>query len=210
MHWNQDDLAHVMLLDRALAMRDAGDFAEAVRLLEELVAQLTTADTFLLLNARLQLGDVLHQLGRVDEAEAHVRWVLSMAPTLELASLALFRLLVPRRPVEGLKEAVRFLSLRESLGYRELLRDAYEGVSREERELAEHARTLLAKHRDAQRARVAPAAGDTVRVIATASAELRPGELASVQRVQGTLVQLQFPDGETVEAPVTLVDHRDI
>jgi hypothetical protein len=226
MHWNQNDLAHVMLFDRAIAMRDAGDFPEALRLLEELVAQLTKADTFLLLNARLQLGQVLQQLGRDDDADVHVRWVVSMAPTLEQASLALFQLLAARSAVEALKEAVRFLAMRESVGYRELFEggayaddsdaddsdadDSDAGAPNEERELAEKARALLAKHRDAQRARAAPIERDTVRIRATAPAELRPGSLASVHSVQGALVRLQFADGEIVDVPAAFVDHRDI
>jgi len=125
-------------------------------------------------------------------------------------------------------EVVRFLSLRESLGYRELLSgDAFgDDVPDDERRLADVARSLLTKHREAQQARVEPIRGDTVRVRVDAREAARPGSLASVlgQRtvetsdeailgrvpVGTTLFHIAFSDGESADLPRSLLDHTDI
>lgn len=60
--------------------------------------------------------------GRLIDSERHFREAVTIAPTMELASLGLFNALDNLgRPVEAMREVVRFLSLRESVGYRELL-----------------------------------------------------------------------------------------
>lgn len=132
------------------------------------------------------------------------------------------------RHVEVMEEVVRFLSLRESLGYRELLSgDAFgDNVPDDERRLATAARALLARHREAQQARSEARKGDTVRVRFNAPKAARPGSLASVRRqraietndealnagapIGSTLFDLEFSDGERVHLPGALLDHTDI
>lgn len=84
----------------------------------------------------------------------------------------------------------------------------------EERRLADIARSLLAKHREAQQARSEPIKGDTVRVRSHAQEAARPGSLASVRgqrTVEGTtLFHITFSDGEPMHLPGALLDHSDI
>ena len=211
--WTDNERTHAPQFDRALALRDAGLLDQALDRLQELVAQLTTADARLLLHAHLQIVHLLKMLARTGEAEVHARFAVQLAPRAELASLALFHVLTDlARPVEALTETVRFLSLRESLGYRELFAaDAYTtGVPGEQRKLAKQARQLLAKHREAQRARDVPQVRDTVRIRTTAPAAMRPGRLASVYSTEGHSLKVAFSDGVIVEVPATLVDLHDI
>jgi hypothetical protein len=219
--WTDNERSHIPQFDRALAKRDAGELPEALALLEELVAQLTQSDKRLLMQAHLQIVNILRKLERTADAEVHARFATHVAPRAELASLALFHVLdnLGRR-VESLIEIVRFLSLRESLGYRELFTgDAFSAgpfaslfskAAADERRLAKEARRLLAKHRDAQRARPTPIVLDTVRISASAPAALRPGTLASVYSIDGERLRVAFSDGEIMEASLALIDHHDI
>ena len=204
--------AHTRLFDRALQLRDAGDLDGAMTLLQQLVATQGSTDRRLHAHALLQLGRLLAQRGRHAEAIASFRDATDTAPRMELASLTLFHALDNAgERVEALCEAFRLVTLRESLGYRELFAgDAFRDQLSEEYELAEQARALLDAHRDAQRRRARLMPGDTVRVRATAPAPLRPRSLALARGLNGQTVDLLFSDGEQTDAPVTLVDHHDL
>jgi predicted Zn-dependent protease len=211
--WTDNERAHVADFDRALSLRDAGDLRAALALLQALVEKLAQADARLLLHAHLQIVNILERLDRTRDAEAHARSAIHLAPRAELASLALFHVLTAlRRSTEALREALRFLALRESLGYRELFAGAAytKDVPREQRDLAKEARRLLAVHRDRQRARRTPRPHDTVRIRSSAPATLRPGSLATVYRVDGPTFELAFSDGTIARVPASLADMHDI
>jgi tetratricopeptide (TPR) repeat protein len=205
------DADHARLFDRALQLRDAGKLDEASALLQELISAHST-DQRLHAHALLQLGIVLGRLGRHAEAITSLRASTDAAPRMELASLTLFHALDKAgERVEALCEAFRFVTLRESLGYRELFTgDAFRDVASEEYELAEQVRVMLDAHRDVQRRRVHAMPGDTVRVRAAAPASLRPGSLAFIRGLKGQTAHLLFSDGDLVEAHLTLVDHHDV
>jgi predicted Zn-dependent protease len=211
--WTDNERAHVADFDRALALRDANDLPAALALLQTLVGTLTQSDARMLLHAHLQIVNILERLDRTRDAEVHARFAVQLAPRAELASLALFHVLVSlRRSTEALREALRFLTARESLGYREVFAgDAYtKDAPAEQRELAKDARRLLAKHRDEQRTRTTPQPRDTVRIRASAPSTLRPGSLATVYSVDGPTLKLAFSDGTIVEVPASLVDMHDL
>lgn len=211
--WTDNERANVVDFDRALALRDAGDLPAALALLQAVVAKLTQADARLLLHAHIQIVQILKKLDRTSDAEVHARFAVQLAPRAELASLALFHVLTAlRRSTEGLREALRFLSLRESLGYRELFAGGgwTTDVPREQRDLAKDARRLLAKYRDEQRTRTTPQPRDTVRIRTTAPSTLRPSSLATVYSVDGPTLKLAFSDGTIVEVPASLVDMHDV
>jgi tetratricopeptide (TPR) repeat protein len=206
------DNVHTRLFDRALQLRDAGKLEEAVALLQELVAARASTDQRLHAHALLQLGHVLGKLDRHAEAVAAFRAATDTTPRMELASLALFTALDKiREPVDALCEAFRFVSLRESLAYREVFcGDAFRDEASEEFEIAEQARAMLAAHRDAQRRRAQPMPGDTVRIRATAPAALHPGRLAMIRGLKRQTAHLEFSDGERAEADIALLDHHDV
>lgn len=203
--------AHAAKFDRALRLRDAGNLDGAVALLREVVAA-DSIDQRLHAHALVQLGNVLGKLGRHDEAVAPFRAATETAPRMELASLALFHALdrLGER-TEALCEAFRLLTLRESLCYRELFAgDTFRGADDEALELAEQARVLLAAHRDAQRRRVRPMPGDTVRVRPTEAAAARPGSLATLRGINGQIARLVFSDGEHADVDIARIDHHEI
>lgn len=203
--------AHAAKFDRALRLRDAGNLDGAVALLREVVAA-DSIDQRLHAHALVQLGNVLGKLGRHDEAVAPFRAATETAPRMELASLALFHALdrLGER-TEALCEAFRLLTLRESLCYRELFAgDTFRDADDEALELAEQARVLLAAHRDAQRRRVRPMPGDTVRVRPTEAAAARPGSLATLRGINGQIARLVFSDGEHADVDIARIDHHEI
>lgn len=182
-----------------MILRDAYNYDGASQLLRELVARAGPGDK-LFVHAHIQLGAICNWQKRLGEAEAHFRAAVEAAPKSELASLNLFHVLADRnRGNEALAEAVRLLSLRESLGYRELFDEMKLGAD-VDRSLERRGRELLASHLAAQRARDSILVGDTVRVTAVAPPNARPGSLAMVRKLfdDGT-ASIRFADGERVE-----------
>ncbi|MCX5742501.1 MAG: hypothetical protein NT062_08400 [Proteobacteria bacterium] len=213
----KNEQLHSPLFDRAMELRDSGHLEESSELLEQLLHELGPEDKSLVAHAQSQMGYIRKMQGRLVDSERHFREAMMIAPKMELASLGLFHALSNLgRHVEAMGEVVRFLSLRESLAYRELLSGgAFSAdVADEERRLADVARSLLAKHREAQQARSELMKGDTVRVRSHAEEAARPGSLASVRgqrTAEGTtLFQIAFSDGEPMDVPGSLLDHTDI
>lgn len=172
------------MFDRAMELRDSGQLEESIELLLQLLQLLGPEDKRLSAHSHTQVGHIRTMQGRLVDSERHFREAVMISPKMELASLGLFHALGNlERHVEAVGEVVRFLSVRESLGYRELLSgDAFgDDVHDDERRLADVARSLLAKHREAQQARSVPMKGDTVRVRSNAHQAARPGSLASVR-----------------------------
>jgi predicted Zn-dependent protease len=203
------------LFDEAMRLRDTGAYSEASRVLRELIASLPPDERRLRMHSHLQLGHIAEKLADEPQAEVEFRAASAIAPNTELPSLGLFHaLLTLQRQTEALEEALRFVSQRESLGYRELFAgDAFrEEMSTEELRLAEQIREHLARHREAQRGREAPCVGDTVRIADAAPAELRPGELARLRKMLdgATDASVELADGERVTVPLSLLSHRDL
>jgi tetratricopeptide (TPR) repeat protein len=197
------------VFDRALRLRDAGDLAGALALLQQLISTPSSTDLRLHALAQVQLGNVLAALDHHTEAIKAYRAATDTLPRNELASLALFHALERTgEHVEALCEAFRLLTLRDSPGYRELFGgETTREETDEAHELVEQIRVLLGAHRDVQRRRAQPMPGDTVRVRA---GSLRPGSIAVMRGVNGQTAHLVFTDGERAEVELALVDHHDI
>lgn len=200
----------VALFDRAMVLRDSGAHEDASRLLRELADRAGPDDRKLHAHALTQLAHIARTQGRLVDAEADLRTAVELAPRSELASLSWFLVLADLgRGNEALTEAVRYLSLRESLGYRELFDEMSLGRDID-RSLGAKARALLAAHRESQRAREAPVVGDTVHVRAGAPSNARPGSLAELRSVDSERAKIRFSDGVAVEIVVSWLDHHDI
>lgn len=204
---SEDEKAVGALFDRAMELRDRGESDAACALLEDLLAHVP--DGNLAAHSHVQCGYLRRQQGRFVEAEKHYLTVTRMRPKFELASLGLFHLLLDReRTLEALTEALRLVSLRESLAYRELFdgNTFREGLTESELKVADAVRSALWAHREAQARKLRPERGDTVRIHSDAPVALRPGELACVREVRGTTsFVLMYADGERAEVPAELV-----
>lgn len=202
------------MFDEAMRLRDAGDYVQASQLLQRLISRLAPADDRLLVHSHMQLGHIANMQGRHVDAETFFRAAATASPRTELASLGLFHsLLRLQRRKEALEEAFRFLSQRESLGYRELFEgEAYRNeLPVNERAVADEIRTRLALHGAEQRARTSPEVGDTVRIKKSASQDYRPGSLARLRsKVDDLEATVQFSDGEAARVPLAFLDHRDV
>ena len=147
MKWTDREQKLLPEFDRALALRDNGELQTAYQMLSALIAVLDANDRRLLLNAHLQCGYISKLLHDEPSREAHFRQAVSVAPASELASLSLFHTLTSsNRENEALLEMVRFVSIKFSEEYYELLVEGYEdNLPPSERSLVQEARRLLAK-----------------------------------------------------------------
>jgi tetratricopeptide (TPR) repeat protein len=136
------------IFDRALAYRDEGNYEKAVELLETLVEQLTTAEKRLLSNALLQLGNAYEKLHKRQLAIDTFQRAIQIAPAHELASLCLYHSLDEQgMETDALNEMLRYLALRPSPMYRELLCPGFEdNMSEQNKALVSRARELLRGH----------------------------------------------------------------
>jgi tetratricopeptide (TPR) repeat protein len=206
---SEDWLEWRFTFDRALQLRDQGELEHADRLLRHILESRPEQDQ-IFAHVASQLGHVLEQQGRVSEAISFFERAVAAAPTFELASLALFHgALGEGRRSAAWAEAVRFLEIRESVGYREM----FEGYERDQppadAEGVARCRALLADHRDRQLATAEFARGDTVRVHSLAPAEYRPGRLATIVRIDAD-VCVRFTDGETLMVPHGLLSYGEV
>jgi tetratricopeptide (TPR) repeat protein len=111
------------LFDEALVLRDRGELLRAIELLLDAAARSEAdGDKRIAAHSHLQLAHIHKRLGHLEACERHCRRATSIAPKLELASLGLFHALdALGRFEEALEEMVRFLYLRDSDLYRELM-----------------------------------------------------------------------------------------
>ncbi len=133
---------HAEIFDRAMVLRDEGQYPAAIAVLIELIAELSDADQVLLkAHSLVQLAYLYKQTGDCVDRELHLRRATEIAPRFELASLSLFLALIALdRREDAFREMLRYVALKASPGYRELLSDEFmSGLSPEERALAEHA-----------------------------------------------------------------------
>jgi tetratricopeptide (TPR) repeat protein len=108
-----------MTINRAIDMGEAGDIAQAVQLLSSLVEEFTEAAS-----ARGYLGWFLSQLGRHEEAIEQSRHAIRIAPGSEKASLIHFQVLWKSgKHIEALDEMKRFLTIRPSQIYTEIIKE---------------------------------------------------------------------------------------
>lgn len=150
-----DEQALTSMFDAALVHRDRGEYDESLGKLEELTRLLSTLpkdarrSKQLLCHAHMQIGYICGIRGDTQRQEQNFRLACGVAPRLELASLGLFHSLWNLgRNEEALQEAVRYVSLKDSDGYRELLADGFgSDLSETQERLAIEARQLLARHR---------------------------------------------------------------
>lgn len=108
---------HEAMLNKALDLRDAGDFNQALELLRDL-----TSDAPDDLDILFYYGTILFHLDRFQEASEVFRTFLESRPKNELASLALFHCLwsLGRRR-EAVDEMKRFMAISDSREYNRLL-----------------------------------------------------------------------------------------
>lgn len=134
------------LFDRALVLRDEGEYQSAIAILEELVAMLPVPKhSRLKAHSLVQLARLYERCGRQHPRELHLRHAVQIAPKFELASLALFHALWDSdRRTDAIREMLRYLAIKDSPGYRELMNDGFaSGLPAEERAVAEQAWGLL-------------------------------------------------------------------
>lgn len=145
MQLNEHEQALAAQFDRGCSLRDSGDLEAAVAAFSQLIAQLRPEDTRLLPHSYMQLANCLHQLGRNVERETAFRSAVESAPRNELASVGWFHsLLALERRTDAHREMLRFLRVRDSELYRELLSEGYgEDLTDEDRELVQLSRQLL-------------------------------------------------------------------
>jgi predicted Zn-dependent protease len=105
------------LFDRAVKLKDQGDFAGAQQIVEQLIAAEPTSA-----GLHWFLGMLSWEQGASDKAERAFRRATELNPHSENASLGLFHCLWETgRQAEALGEIKRFLTIAESQDYRQIL-----------------------------------------------------------------------------------------
>jgi tetratricopeptide (TPR) repeat protein len=149
MGWTENEERYRAMFDDALRLRDEGNNAEAIRMLEAVIEGLTAADRRLLSAAHGICGQLMGRVGDVLAAERHFRRAVDAMPRWDLASLGLFHVLLRQKLVdEALAEAERYSELKVCDDYRMLMRaaDFLEGLTAEQRVTAARIFALIARH----------------------------------------------------------------
>lgn len=130
--------------DRALKLRDDEPRA-AISILEELIPKLDAEHLRLKVHSLTQLAFLHFELGEFHASEQRYRAAIGLAPRFELGSLGLVHsLLRQHRLADAMREVLRFVSLRGSTEYRELLTDEFlASLEPDAKELGEVARERL-------------------------------------------------------------------
>ncbi|MBZ0234482.1 MAG: tetratricopeptide repeat protein [Deltaproteobacteria bacterium] len=135
--------------DAAMRAREDGEYGYATILLEQLLQLVPPPEPRILSAVYKQLGLIYgFKLGNHERGELFFRKAVEVRPQAEFSSLGLFHCLGEQeRWKEALEEAIRFLSLRGSIEYDDLLSDSEfgEGFSTDARELVQYARSLAAQ-----------------------------------------------------------------
>jgi hypothetical protein len=135
------------MFDRALVLRDQRDFGGALALLEQLLSMLEPDHVILAAHSHTQIAHIYGYSSNHVAQEHHSRIATQLAPKFELGSLTLFfALLRLGRREEAICEMVRFVSLKDSAEYRELLANGFDSEVPHEAELLGQARNLLEHH----------------------------------------------------------------
>ena len=138
----------VPILDAQIQARHDERPDEALRLGALLLERLPADKAKMRAFAHNEMGFVLMWLvGDPRRAEDHFRQAIALRPRAELPSLGLYHALAEMGQWErAFEEIVRFVALRDSAEYRELLNDAVRNESTgRRRELIDEARRLLAR-----------------------------------------------------------------
>jgi len=135
------------LFNAAIEARHAGELERARELCNQALGLLDESDRALLAAVHGELGYVHRQLDDLVAAVHHYERSVRASPKSELASLGLFHSFAQLGDWKrALEEVVRFLELRDSAEYRELLGgDGFrDDLGPAERALATRARALIA------------------------------------------------------------------
>lgn len=138
------------LFDAAVSSRHEGDFEKAKAACQQALELVDGTEPRLLAVVHGELGYIYRQMREWSLAVKHYMSSVKAAPQSQLASLGLFHSLVELGYWErGLAEIVRFVSLRDSAEYRELLSQGFrDDLPEGARVLAERAWILLEQHLD--------------------------------------------------------------
>lgn len=135
----------------ACLLRDQRRSIEAVKAYEAIILDPLSQRKFII-HSHLQAGHILKELCSYDEAEMHARQAVLLAPKNQLASLLLFHVLMSKaETMSALKEMVRFVTIKDSQMYRDLISGTYNlsPMGIEYSELVDRARRALAKWKHA-------------------------------------------------------------
>jgi tetratricopeptide (TPR) repeat protein len=111
--------AYAGKLNHAIDVAKAGDLAQAVEIMSNLVGEFTEAAS-----GHGYLAWFLLELGRQEEAIEHSLRAIALAPNSEKASLIHFHVLWKHgKHIEALDEMKRFLTIRPSQVYTEIIRE---------------------------------------------------------------------------------------
>lgn len=124
---DKQDVVHDF--EAALKLRDAGSYREGIALLEKVVVRLTLTDQRLMAMSHMQIAFMYGQMGNQLAAEHHFRVATCINPQSELASLGLFHALIGLLRIrDAMSEMLRFLQLRDSSQYRDLMFGEFAGT----------------------------------------------------------------------------------
>lgn len=137
----------VTLFNAALAARHAGDFESAKARCVQVLDLLDVSQSRCRAIVHGELGFIHRETGELPLALRHYEVAVKASPKSQLPSLGLFHCLAELGELElGLAEVVRFVGLRDSGDYRELLSHGFgDDLPEGERVLADKARALLGK-----------------------------------------------------------------
>ena len=143
--WTENEERYRADFDRALVARDRGERRTAIDILLSVCRNLQSGDRRLATHSHLQLSNLLNHESDPEGRLRHAAIAASISPRYELASLVLFHaLLAVGRSEDAMREMVRYVSLKDSPMYREVLGVGYSlELPMPELELAVQARTLL-------------------------------------------------------------------
>jgi predicted Zn-dependent protease len=114
-----DQRRFVATINKAIDMAEVGQLSHAVQLLTDLAAEFHEAAS-----VRGYLAWYLLQLGRQNEAIEQSRQAVELAPKSEKASLICFHILWKAgKHIEALDEMKRFLLIRSSEAYANIIKD---------------------------------------------------------------------------------------
>ena len=145
---NKDLATALAIFDEALAARHAGRKDKAFHLCVRALALVPADQRQYEAGINGELGYIQLKRGILGSAEGYYQRATVLSPKSQLASVGLFHALFKQNKVEeALNEILRFVTLRDSVEYRELLRTGFrDDVADDYREIADRARRHLERH----------------------------------------------------------------